>query len=234
MEDDTEKLQRMLRESQDSQKRLMQKVTELEKQLKDLEFHHRTTSQLLLSIMDMDDASGGDRSSLRRHIKILSIIHDHMHDMDEIYVSEISCHDILQSIVNSPQEFSLPPQAIQICSFFDSVEDSFIHHTLDTQTALIMAICISDILAGLLKISDIIFLHARHLTNRDNLWLRCKAGVNSRLAEEILNQILQGAFFSLLQDRVSITFLPPNPREGPGLEMNINYDYSESPQTTQA
>ena len=222
MGDETERLQGMLRESQDSQKRLMQKVAELEKQLKDLEFHHRTTSQLLLSIMDMDDASGGDRSSLRRRIKILSTIDDHMHDMDEFNVSGISCHDILQSILNSPQEFTLPPQAIQKHSFFDSADDSFIHHTLDTQTALIIAICISDILAGLLKISDRIFLNASHLTNRDTLWLRCKAGVNSRLAEEILNQILQGAFFSLLQDRVSITFLPPNPREGPGLEMNIN------------
>lgn len=89
MGDETERLQGMLRESQDSQKRLMQKVAELEKQLKDLEFHHRTTSQLLLSIMDMDDASGGDRSSLRRRIKILSTIDDHMHDMDEFNVSGI-------------------------------------------------------------------------------------------------------------------------------------------------
>lgn len=223
MGDIIEKLKWELRESQESQKRLLKRVTELEKQLQNLEFHHRTMNQLLSSIIDMDAASGGDRSSLRRRINILFFIDDHLYDMGE-NSSELTLHDILESLIVSPQEFNLPSQGIHVSSFFDKAEEAQWNNTLDTHMVLILAICIADIFAGLFSISDRIYMEAHHLHVKDRLRLRCQTGTSSRSAEEILNQLLQGAFFSLLQDRISITFLPPNPMEGPGLEMDISYD----------
>jgi len=219
-----EKIERELQESRESQKRLLKQLTELEKQLKDLEFHHRSTNQLLISIIDMDAALGGDRSSLKRRIKILTYIDDHLHSMGPS-LSEITLQDIILALITSSQEFGLPPDGIRVTNFFTQSKEETKHHTLDTQTALIAAICIADMFAGLFTISETILLEAHHLKEKDRVRLRCQAGVSSRLAEEILNQISQGAFFSLLQDRLSISFLPPNPQEGPGLDLYITYGF---------
>lgn len=223
MGDNMEQLKLDLEESQASQVRLLKRISELEKQLQNLEFHHRTTHQLLLSIIDMDAASGGDRSSLRRRIKILSSLDDHFYDKDE-GLSELGLHDILQSFITTPQEFGLPPAGIQVTTFFDRPEESTLRHSLDTQTALVVAICITDILAGLFTISDTISLQAHHLKDKDIIRFRCQTGTNSRMAEEILNQIYQGSFFSLLEGKTQLSFLPPNPKDGPGAELDIIVD----------
>lgn len=217
-----EKLEQLLQESRESQKRLLQQITEQEKQLKELEFHHRKTNQLLLSIIDMDTASGGDRASLRRHIKILTYIDEHINALG-VGLSRFTLLDMLLALVTEPQEFGLPSEGVQADEFFNTSEVPSKNHNLDNQTALILAICIADIFAGLLSISEKIFLQAQQLKDMDRLRVRCLAGVSSRYAEEVLNQILQGSFFSLLQGQVSINFLPPNPQEGPGLELTITY-----------
>jgi hypothetical protein len=219
-----EKVEQELKECRESQNRLLQQVSNLEKQLKALEFHHRSTNQLLLSIVDMDTSSGGDRSSLRRRIKILSYIDDHIHSMGS-NISEITLHDILLAFITSPQEFGLPPGGLQFENVFTSSEHDAVNHPLDTQTALILAICISDIFASLFTISDTISLQALHENEKDRLKIRCLAGVSSRLAEESMTQILQGAFFPLLQKQVSLIYNPPNPRQGPGVELEINYNF---------
>jgi len=46
-----EKVEQELKECRESQNRLLQQVSNLEKQLKALEFHHRSTNQLLLEAL---------------------------------------------------------------------------------------------------------------------------------------------------------------------------------------
>ncbi|MFQ3546819.1 MAG: hypothetical protein SNJ56_00640 [Termitinemataceae bacterium] len=220
--DKLEQLEQELRESQESQFRLLNRVSELEHRLQSMEFQRRTMNQLLASIIDMDTASGGDRTSLKRRIKIVGFIDDYLQNL-ESSASQLSLHDILQSLLNSPQEFSLPQQGIHIDTFFEITDSIEEQHYLSTQTALILAICIADIFAVLLSISSDIFLKAFQRGSQDILSVRCLAGTNSRSVEELLNQMLNGSFFMMLHEQVSTTFLPPNPREGPGLHLEIHY-----------
>ncbi|AEJ18979.1 hypothetical protein [Gracilinema caldarium] len=219
-----EKLEQALQQCRASYDKLLIKITELEKELEEREFHHRNTRQLLLSIIDMDTVSGGDRTSLKRRIKMLSYIDDHLQDAVKNYRA-IPLYDILLAIITNPHEFSLPPGGIHVESFFEKDSSSQWHHTMDTQTALLTAICISDIFAGLFTISESVHISAYTLERRDRLRFRCHKEVSSRLAEELLSQIERGPFFSLLNTRASINFLPPNPQEGPGVDFEISYNF---------